>query len=72
MNKKTLLLLGAKSDIALAIAHRFASEGFDIQLAARNSKTLSEECSNIMIRYNVKSTYHEFDILNYKSHENFL
>ena len=36
MNKNVLLILGAKSDIGIATAHRFAREGFDIQLAARN------------------------------------
>ena len=72
MNTKTLLLLGAKSDIGLAVAHRFAKEGFNIQLAARNSKSLKEECCNIMIRHNVKSTFHELNILDYESYEHFL
>ena len=72
MNTKTLLLLGAKSDIGLAVAHRFAKEGFNIQLAARNSNSLKDECSNIMIRHNVKSTIHELNILDYDSHEKFL
>tara|TARA_Y100000991_G_C21945211_1_gene337153 strand:- start:654 stop:1391 length:738 start_codon:yes stop_codon:yes gene_type:complete len=72
MKRKTLLLLGAKSDIGLAIAHRFASEGFDIQLAGRNSKILNEECLNISVRHRVKCTFHELDILNYQSHQKFL
>ena len=72
MNTKTLLLLGAKSDIGLAVAHRFAKEGFNIQLAARNSKSLKEECCNIIIRHNVESTFHELNILDYDSHEKFL
>ena len=69
MKRKTLLLLGGKSDIGLAIAHRFASEGFDIQLAGRNSKILNEECLNISIRHRVRCTFHELDILNYQSHQ---
>ena len=72
MNTKTLLLLGAKSDIGLAVAHRFAKEGFNIQLAARNSKSLKEECCNIIIRHNVESTFHELNILDYESYEHFL
>ena len=36
MSKKIALVLGAKSDIAMSTAHRFAEAGYDIQLAARN------------------------------------
>ena len=32
----TVLILGATSDMAIAIARKFASRGYDIQLAARN------------------------------------
>ena len=37
---KTILIIGAKSDIALAVAKKFASKGFNLQLAARNSSEL--------------------------------
>ena len=40
MIRKTVLLIGAKSDIALAVAHKFAQEGYEIQLAARNTESL--------------------------------
>ena len=72
MKRKTLLLLGAKSDIGIAIAHRFAKEGFDIQLAARNSSCLSDDLSDIRIRYGVNVSCHEFNILDYDSHEDFV
>ena len=36
MNKKTILILGAKSDIGMAIAHQFAKNNYNIQLAARD------------------------------------
>ena len=52
MIKKSILILGAKSDIGIAIAHRFAKEGFDVLLAARNVN-LKNECSDIKIRYSV-------------------
>ena len=35
-----VLILGAKSDIARALAHRFALAGHDIILAARRAKML--------------------------------
>ena len=72
MKNKTLLLLGAKSDIGIAIAHKFAKEGFNIQLAARNAETLEEDCSDIKIRYNKDATFHELDALDINSHENFI
>ena len=72
MKDKTLLLLGAKSDIGIAIAHKFAKEGFNIQLAARNAETLEEDCSDIKIRYNKDATFHELDALDINSHKNFI
>ncbi len=72
MKDKTLLLLGAKSDIGIAVAHKFAKEGYNIQLAARNAKILEEDCSDIKIRYNVDATFHELDALDINSHENFI
>ena len=72
MKDKTLLLLGAKSDIGIAIAHKFAKEGFNIQLAARNAQTLEDDCSDIKIRYNVDATFYELDALDINSHKNFI
>ena len=69
MKNQTLLLLGAKSDIRIAVAHKFAKEGFNIQLAARNAETLKEDCADINIRYNVDASFHEFDVLDVNSHE---
>ena len=72
MIKNTLLVLGAKSDIGIAVAHRFAEEGFDIQLAARNAISLEGECSDIRMRYKVKTSFHEFNVLDFNSHEQFI
>ena len=72
MKDKTLLLLGAKSDMGIAIAHKFAKEGFNIQLAARNAETLKDDCSDIKIRYNVDATFYELDALDINSHKNFI
>ena len=72
MKKETLLILGASSDIGIALAHRFAKEGFDIQLAGRNSENLKNDISDLKIRYNVEVTTYEFDALDFKSHEKFI
>lgn len=68
----TALILGATSDMAIAIARKFASHGYNIQLAARNTAPLQALQSDINIRYNVQCTVHSFDALNYASHKNFI
>lgn len=72
MTNEAVLILGARSDIAMALAHRFANEGYDIQLAARNSDSLYEDKANIELRYRVEVTLHEFDALAIFSHEGFV
>src|SRR5215213_554319 len=68
----TALILGATSDMAIAIARKFASHGYNIQLAARNTAPLQALMSDINIRYNVQCTVHSFDALNYASHRAFI
>lgn len=72
MRKKTLLVLGAKSDIGIAIAREFARNRFDVQLASRNSLSLSKDCLDIQIRNGVNATFHEFDALNIDTHQTFI
>jgi decaprenylphospho-beta-D-erythro-pentofuranosid-2-ulose 2-reductase len=72
MRKETVLILGAQSDIAIAIAHRFAKEKSDIQLAARNVERLIANKSDIELRYQVAVSLYEFDALDTKSHESFV
>ncbi len=72
MSKGTVLILGARSIMAMAIAHRFAKDGYDIQLAARNADSLAADKSDIELRFQVTVTQHDFDALNTASHEVFL
>jgi decaprenylphospho-beta-D-erythro-pentofuranosid-2-ulose 2-reductase len=67
----TVLILGAASDMAVAIAKKFASEGYQVQLAARNTNRLQPLVSDITVRYNQPATLHEFDAINFNSHQNF-
>lgn len=67
----TVLILGAASDMAVAIAKKFASEGYNIQLAARNPQRLYALQSDIKIRYKVDCSIHEFDAFDFDSHHNF-
>lgn len=71
MSKGQVLILGARSDIAMAIAHRFAKAGHPVQLAARNVKSLEPAQSDIAVRYDVAVTLHECDVLAVESHIGF-
>ena len=67
----SVLILGAASDMAVAIARKYASEGYDIVLAARNAGRLESLSSDLRIRYNVSCAVSEFDALNFESHPSF-
>jgi len=68
---KTLLVLGARSDIGQAVAQEFARNGFDIILAARNVGNLSPVKSDLEIRFSIKTYLAEFDAENFDSHGEF-
>ena len=72
MSKGSVLILGGRSDIGIAIAHSFAKIGYDIQLAARNAKSLEADKYDIQLRNNVKVSLSEFDALNISTHEDFI
>jgi short-subunit dehydrogenase len=72
MKKKTILILGAKSDIGLATAYHFAKFSYNIQLAARNINDLKMASSDISIRYNVDTSLYEFDVIKKNLYEGFL
>lgn len=67
----TVLILGAGSDMAVAIAKKFAAEKYNIQLAARNSSRLQPLQSDLAIRYNITSSLHEFDAEKTETHASF-
>lgn len=67
----TALILGAASDMAIAIAEEFASHGYNIQLAARNVNRLMPLQSDLAIKYSSRVSIHEFDALAFDSHQPF-
>ena len=68
----TVLILGARSDIGLAVAHQFAKHGFDIQLAGRQIDQFQPDGLDLTVRYQVGVTLHEFDVLATKTHPHFV
>jgi len=69
MTLKSVLVLGARSDIGLAIAHQFAAHGHSIQLAIRDAASQDAIRSDLEIRHGVGVTLHEFDALQTDTHE---
>ncbi len=67
----TVLILGATSDMAIAIAKKFASHKYDVQLAARNIEHLKPLQSDIHVRYDVECTLYAFDALAFSTHQPF-
>jgi len=66
-----VLIIGAKSDIAKAVARKYAEQGYDLFLAARGSDELAALASDIEIRSQRNVKYGELDILDFDSHQAF-
>lgn len=68
---KSILLLGANSDIGQALAVKYAEEGYKILIAGRNVDRLSSLQDDLKIRHNVDSEVLMFDAVDFDSHESF-
>jgi short-subunit dehydrogenase len=67
-----LLILGANSDMAQAIARKFAqAEQANLYLASRHLETLEKRAKDIKIRYEVEVKPLFFDATDYSSHLKF-
>lgn len=66
-----VLILGAASDIARALAYQYASQGYSLTLAARNSTRLTDLVSDLQIRHKVVVEAVEFDALDFAGHAAF-
>ncbi len=69
--EENVLILGATSDMAVAIARQLASEGYSITLAARNTERLSALESDLRVRYKAAVQTARFDALDFASHAEF-
>jgi decaprenylphospho-beta-D-erythro-pentofuranosid-2-ulose 2-reductase len=70
--KHPVLVIGARSDIGKAVAHKFAALGHPVQLAARNIGALEADRADIELRHGVPVTLHEFDALATATHAAFI
>lgn len=72
MSRGAVLILGAKSDMARAIARPFAAAGHPIQLAARGADALAADKTDLELRYRVPVSVHDFDALAAETHAAFI
>lgn len=68
---KNVLILGAKSDIAQAIARELAAQSCNLMLAGRNPDSMNDLAADLRIRSGADVTAMEFDALDYGSHKAF-
>jgi decaprenylphospho-beta-D-erythro-pentofuranosid-2-ulose 2-reductase len=61
--RKTLLLLGATSDVGRATALAFADAGWDIQLAGRDEEGARRNGDDIAVRTGATVSVHRLDVL---------
>jgi decaprenylphospho-beta-D-erythro-pentofuranosid-2-ulose 2-reductase len=69
---KSVLILGAHSDIARAIARTYAGAGRPLILAARNCGRLEPDAADLRLRFGVPVRLVEFDVIACDRHARFL
>ncbi len=72
MKNKSVLILGALSDIAKSIAKKYGENGYNLHLAARKIDDLKLHSTDLKIRYNINIDIYELDILKSENYKNFI
>ncbi len=69
--RQNILILGATSSIARAIACEFAARGDNLYLASRDTEELSKIATDLTIRYQTVSYWGKFNAQDFAAHESF-
>jgi decaprenylphospho-beta-D-erythro-pentofuranosid-2-ulose 2-reductase len=69
--EENVLILGAASDMAVAIARKYSAEGYSVTLAGRSVEKLKAIESDLKVRFNGTVNSVLFDALDFASHEFF-
>lgn len=70
--RPSLLILGATSTMARAVAHYFARNGWDLVLAAKDARENERNAADIRVRYGVHCGAIPFDALAFENHDKVL
>ncbi|MFI4861176.1 MAG: SDR family NAD(P)-dependent oxidoreductase, partial [Phycisphaerales bacterium JB063] len=65
---RRVVIVGATSGIARAVAHRLASRGYALVLAARDREAAERDAADLRVRYRVEVETRPFDALDFDSH----
>jgi short-subunit dehydrogenase len=68
---KNVLILGATSDMAQAMARKFAAEGWSLSLAALETDLLEPIAGDLRVRYRVAVDAYSFDATDFDGHRAF-
>ena len=68
----TVLVLGATSAIARAVAAEFARRGYDLLLAGRDAEELERLAADLRVRHGTGARAVAFDALDFESHRAFV
>ena len=69
LSEAPILIIGATSGIAQAVAHRLATQGTSLVLAARNESELQAIANDLKIRYEIKVKTVIFEALDFDTHQ---
>lgn len=69
---KTVLIIGATSEMARATARRYGEAGWTIQLAARDVEAAERDATDIRVRHQAAVTVHSLDILEARTFPSFV
>ena len=69
LSEAPVLIIGATSGIAQAVADRLASQGTPLVLAARNESELQAIANDLKIRYEIKIRTVIFEALDFETHQ---
>ncbi|MFP4291455.1 MAG: SDR family oxidoreductase [Cyclobacteriaceae bacterium] len=67
----SVLILGASSDMAVATAHQFASQAYDLLLAVRQPESITALSQDLTVRYGVQAEVYAFEATDFASHQAF-
>jgi len=68
---KSILIIGAKSEIAIELATLYAKNNYNLYLAGRSINDIELEPDELKSKYNISVKLCEFDITKYKTHKSF-
>ena len=72
LSEAPVLIIGATSGIAQAVAHRLASQGTPLVLAARNDSELQAIANDLIIRHEIFVKTVIFEALDFENHHKFI